>query len=260
MKKLVLIAALVLSPAALAAKVPPPSTAGDAVHYLESKGLTVDARFSVPGGLHGYAASTPIGKHVVFYTTADGKLALFGILLDSHGHNLTKAYEHNYVQTPENQHLYGKLAKLHWIEAGAKHPRRIVYAFVDPNCPYCWHFWKAAQKAYSQGVQVRYIVVGILGDSSVKKAATILDAKNPRTALQQNERGFKNHSGAAKPMDKVPDKIRSELADHARLMQEFGIDGTPGLIWKDSSGKVQTSDGLPPNDYLEKHIFGLGGK
>ncbi|MGH8127009.1 MAG: thiol:disulfide interchange protein DsbG [Gammaproteobacteria bacterium] len=259
MNKILLLAALLAAPltCAAAAAPPPAATHSNAVvEYLKGKGLTVKDRFSVPGGLIGYSGLTPDGKHVVFYTTADGSVALFGALLDAHGHSLSQAYQNAYVQQPKNQKLFAHLEKAHWISAGSKHPRRIVYAFIDPDCPYCWEFWKAAQHVYGHGVQVRYMIVGILGDSSIKKAAAILGAKDPQAALEKNESGFQHHSGAIKPMSKVPDKLRSEIADHNRLMQQFGLDGTPGLVWKDAQGTVETSNGLPPDNYLQE-IFGL---
>ena len=257
MKYLLLILALASAPLALAAT-PAQAKAGDgpAVKFLESKGVTIDARFSVPGGLHGFAATMPNGQRGVFFTTADGKVLIFGTLVDEHGNNLTKKYRDAFVQKPMNRKYFSSLEKSHWIAMGSKHPKRIVYAFVDPNCPYCHEFWEAARKAYSRGLQVRYIVVGILGNSSVNKAAAILGAKDPAAALEKNERGFRDHSGAIAPVTKMSERIHGIIADHDRLMTKFGIDGTPGLVWKDETGKVQTSNGLPPGSELQK-IFGL---
>ena len=258
MKYLLLMLALASAPLAIAATpAQAKATDGSAVKFLESKGVTIDARFSVPGELHGYAATRPNGRRVVFFTTADGKVLIFGTLVDEHGKNLTQEYLDAYVQKPMNRQYFSSLEKSHWIAMGSKHPKRIVYAFVDPNCPYCHQFWEAARKAYPKGLQVRYIVVGILGNSSVNKAAAILGAKDPAAALEKNELGFKDHSGAIAPVTRMPDHIHSIIAEHDRLMTKFGIDGTPGLVWKNKAGKVQTSNGLPPSSELEK-IFGLG--
>lgn len=260
MKYLLLIMALASAPLALAQpSTPAKSKMGSAVQFLESKGVTIDARFSVPGGLRGYAATMPNGQRGVFFTTGDGKILIFGTLIDAHGKNLTQEYRNAYVQKPMNKQYFSSLEKSRWIAEGSRHPKRIVYAFVDPNCPYCHEFWEAARKAYSKGLQVRYIVVGVLGSSSVNKAAAILGAKNPAAALEKNERGFKDHSGAIAPVTKMPGKIHSIIAKHNQLMSKFGIDGTPGLVWKDSDGKIQTSNGLPPSSELVK-IFGLNGK
>ncbi len=260
MKYLVLFFVLISAPMALAAtSSKTTSQDGTAVQFLESKGVKIDARFSVPGGLHGYAATMPNGKRGVFFTTGDGKLLIFGNLVTAQGKNLTQEYLNAYVQNPINKQYFSHLEKTHWIAEGSKHPKRIIYAFVDPNCPYCHQFWQAARKAYPKGLQVRYIVVAILGSSSVNKAAAILGAKNPAAALEKNERGFKHHSGAIKPATHIPDGIHRIIAEHNELMSKFGMDGTPGLVWKDNEGKVQTSNGLPPNPALQE-IFGLGNK
>lgn len=244
------LAALGAGPIATAAPAQPA-----VVRYLQKQGFKLESRFAAPGDLTGYVAVEPGGNRIVFYVPADGSVALFGALVDSEGHNLTRSYYDHYIQRPSNRKLYGTLAKQQWIAAGAKHPRRIIYAFVDPNCPYCWRFWQAAQKAYAHGVQVRYLMVAILGGSSVGKAAAVLAAKDQRRALDRNERGFHDHTGAIEPLGRIPDAIRHQLAVNAALMQQFGLDGTPGLVWKDADGKVQTSNGLPPPEDLAK-VFG----
>lgn len=229
------------------------------VQYLQRQGLAIQSRFAVPGGLTGYVATTPDGRRIVFYVPADGSVALFGALIDAQGNNLTRNFFEHYVQNPANRKLYDRLATWPWVGAGATHPRRIVYAFVDPNCPYCQRFWKAAQRAYAHGVQVRYVLVAILGGSSVGKAAAVLAARDRRQALNYNERGFHDHSGAIKPLAHIPQAVRQQLARDAALMQQFGFDGTPGLVWKDANGRVQTSNGLPPPEDLEK-VFGIAAK
>ena len=45
---------------------------------------------------------------------------------------------------------------------------------------------------------------------------------------------------------KVPDALAIELEENMTLMGHFGMSGTPALVWKDSSGRVQTHLGMPP--------------
>ncbi|MGH8225508.1 MAG: thiol:disulfide interchange protein DsbG [Gammaproteobacteria bacterium] len=236
-------------------KAPAPATQPEALAYLIGKGFTVQERFSTPGDLTGYLGTTPGGKQIMFYVPADGSVAIFGVMLDAHGHNLTQSFMRHYLQGPAAKKTYKELGERRWIAEGDLHPRRIVYAFIDPDCPYCWQFWKTARKFYDQGVQVRYLMVGILGDSSVGKAAAILAAKNPQQALDENERGFAHHSGAIKPLATIPDALHKELADNVALMQRFGFDGTPGLVWQTDAGEIETSNGLPPDEELA-NVFG----
>ncbi len=227
-----------------------------ALQFLKKQGLTVDSSFSAVGGLTGYIGTTPDGHPVVFFVPPDGSVAIFGTLVDAYGHNLTQAYGNRYIQKPENQKNYGKLAARNWIAAGDPNPRRIVYAFIDPNCPYCWQFWEAARNR--PGVQVRYLMVGILGQSSIGKAAAILAAKDPAHALTENETGFRNHEGAITPLASVPGSLMQELNGNAELMKSFGLDGTPGLVWQTDSGEIETSNGLPDTGEMSS-IFGTGG-
>lgn len=177
-------------------------------------------------------------------------------MVDASGENLSHVFFRRYVQAPQFRKYYAKLANAEWIAEGADQPRRIVYAFVDPNCPYCWNFWRLAHIAYPRGVQVRYIVVGVLGGSSPAKAAAILAAQKPKLAFEQNEEGFRGHSGAIAPAKHISAQIRRTLADHDALMRHFGFDGTPGIVWMTDSGEIRTVDGLPPMSELAM-IFDL---
>ena len=50
--------------------------------------------------------------------------------------------------------------------------------------------WLSLQSFYASGLQVRYVMVGILSRDSPGKAAAILEAPNPSLALDQNERSW----------------------------------------------------------------------
>lgn len=241
-------------------KAPAATTQSPALRYLISRGLTVEERFSTPGGLTGYIGTVPGGKQVVFFIPSDGSVAIFGLMLDAHGHNLTQAYLQRFLQGPAAAKSFKELSGRRWIAVGAAHPRRIVYVFLDPNCPFCRDFWQTAQGFYGKGLQVRYVLVAILGGTSAGKAAAILTAKDPRQALDENERGFRHHSGAIKPLAKIPDALQKEISDNTNLMQHFGLDGTPGIVWKTETGKIKTSNGLPPMEDLEKILTPSKGK
>lgn len=260
LKKLLLalaIAALAATAAhAVPFKAPHAASAPPALQYLMKQGLKVDTHFSTPGDMTGYIGTAPGGKQVVFFIPEDGSVVIFGAMIDAQGHNLSRAYLSNYQRGPLAAQTYKNLEKTDWIAAGSSHPERIVYAFIDPNCPYCWQLWKKAKKHYGDGVQMRYIIVAILGESSLHKAAAILAADDPGKALVKNESGFSQHSGAIKPMKNIPKSLRDRIIEHNSLMQRFGFNGTPAIVWKDTEGAVKTSNGLPPASLLKK-IFGL---
>ncbi len=262
MPKILLLATLVamiappLTALAKPVQAPASSSPPTALKYLTQKGLKVNSRFSTPGHLTGYVGTVPGGKQVVFFIPKDGSVAIFGTMVDAYGHDLSQAYLHHYQRGPGAARSYHNLESRHWIAEGAKQPKRIVYMFIDPNCPYCWMLWKEAQKYYKQGLQARYIIVAILGGTSPGKAAAILTAKDPGKALRKNESGFAHHSGAIRPLDKIPDKLQAKISENNALFLHFGFNGTPAMVWKDSAGNVKTADGLPQGETLAE-IFDL---
>ena len=50
---------------------------------------------------------------------------------------------------------------------------------------------------------------------------------------------------------------RAKLDANNALMQQYGLMGTPALVWKDDQGQVQVAQGIPPPKELEK-IVGKG--
>lgn len=258
LRYVLLLAALVSLPALAAPTTDAPnaSSAPAALQYLLKQGLKVHTHFSTPGDMTGYIGTIPGGKKVVFYIPEDGSVAIFGTMLNADGRNLSKLYLTQYKRGPLAAKNYKKLKNTHWIAMGDMTPERIVYAFIDPNCPYCWHLWTTARKYYDQGLQMRYIVVAILGQSSLNKAAAILAADNPKHALKVNETGFENHSGAIEPMEKIPDDLRAKIVANNELMLQFGFNGTPAMVWKNDKGAVMTQNGLLPERYL-KVAFGV---
>ncbi|KPV41784.1 hypothetical protein AN478_01450 [Thiohalorhabdus denitrificans] len=138
----------------------------------------------------------------------------------------------------------------HWIATGADDPERIVYAFTDPNCPYCHDLWKATKPYYEEGLQVRHIMVGILRPSSPGKAAAILGADDPTQALNEHERSYED--GGIEPVDSPGSKVQSRLEDNQRIMQRLGARATPAVVYRDGDGKVHMVAGMPRLEALPK--------
>ena len=141
-----------------------------------------------------------------------------------------------------------------WIADGSNGATRIVYAFTDPNCPYCHKFWSDSRPWINAGnVQVRHVIVGILGPTSPGKAAALLGATDPAAALAQHEQDFA--SGGIAVMAPIPQALRTKLETNAALMERLGSQATPTIFFKDDSGKLQKVQGAPSPDALVK-MFG----
>ncbi len=135
-----------------------------------------------------------------------------------------------------------------WIPEGSAHPRHVIYVFMDANCPYCHSLWLALRPYYRKGLQVRAILVGVISASSPGKAAAIFDASDPSAALRLNERrwghGPGSRGGIAPVAHPSPGDLR-RLAYNEMLMEEFGLQGTPALVFADGRGKVYVIPGMP---------------
>ena len=135
-----------------------------------------------------------------------------------------------------------------WIAEGSAHPRHVIYVFMDANCPYCHSLWLALRPYYRRGLQVRDILVGVISASSPGKAAAIFDASDPSAALRLNERrwghGPGSRGGIAPVAHPSPGDLR-RLAYNEMLMEEFGLQGTPALVFADGRGKVYVIPGMP---------------
>jgi thiol:disulfide interchange protein DsbG len=144
--------------------------------------------------------------------------------------------------------LYATLEKADAVVEGAKDPKRVLYVFWDANCWYCRLTWKALQHYEKAGLQVRWVPVAYQKDNSAALAAAVMGAPDRVAALRENETRYraKNYDGGIKAAAQVPADLAIELEENMTLMGRFGMSGTPALVWKDSSGRVQTHLGLPP--------------
>jgi thiol:disulfide interchange protein DsbG len=220
------------------------STARPAVlAKIESQGLEIMGDFDAPSGLHGYAGLAG-QEPLTVYTTADGKHALVGVLVDAKGNDVGADALRRLVTLPLSKRQWAALQSSTWIADGAANAPRVVYAFTDPNCPYCHRFWEAARPWVESGkVQLRHIMVGVIREDSPAKAAAILTAPNPSAALLENEHTF--DKGGIKPVAKLSPDVANKLDANQELMIEMGFQGTPGILFKDDKGMLQRRSGMP---------------
>jgi thiol:disulfide interchange protein DsbG len=154
---------------------------------------------------------------------------------------------------------WSQLKTADWIAEGASKPQHVLYEIFDPNCYYCHELWGEMQSQYQHGVQIRYILVGIISDTSPTKAAAILEAANPVQALKQNETEWGQNpdgssGGGIEPLTGLDFSMRLKLMMHFKLARDFGIFGTPGLIWQDDRGKVHVLQSAPLPEQLAQVV------
>lgn len=234
--------AMVLASAAAAAAAQYPKMIQGAV----DSGVKVVKSFPAASGLTGWVLMQE-GRHSLIFTTSDGKTAIAGALINENGENLNEQYAEKYIPKPDTAAMFKKLEQSTYITEGTiNNPKSLMYVFVDANCPFCHNTWKALQPYEKAGLQVRWILVDTLGPTSMPKAIEVLAAKDKTAAFRKMELDFGKSwkptvgmDAASKPA--VADQIRK----NNELLHEFGMNGTPGLVWKDKQGKAQIKNGMP---------------
>lgn len=136
-----------------------------------------------------------------------------------------------------------------WVAEGSKRPAHVLYAVVDPNCPFCHDLWLSARSLDTRDVQIRYIVVGILASNSPGKAAAILEARDPAKAWDWNESHWAqlpdDMGGGIKPLDHPKPITLAAIARNEDLIRSLGIQGTPAVIYLDHHGRLHLVESAP---------------
>lgn len=155
--------------------------------------------------------------------------------------------------------LFSVLEKTAVVTEGATTPKRVLYAFFDPNCTPCHFTWKALQAYERAGLQVRWVPVAYQKDSSAGRAHAVMQASDRAAALRElmqarehevvrrkneaRDRAGRSDGGGA-PATGLPAAFVAQLDSNLHLMKRFGALGTPLLVWKDADGKVQLKIGM----------------
>jgi thiol:disulfide interchange protein DsbG len=202
-----------------------------------------EERFDTSAGLVGWVVAREGSPDSLVLTTADGKYALVGHLFGPDGHDLTASYFNTYVREP----LWPRVEGSSFIAEGPANPKRVLYVVMDPNCIFCHLLWVALQPYESEGLQVRWIPVGIIKPDSPEKAAAILQAADPVAELRQAETAYveKTESAGVAPIAPTPATL-ARLASNLALSRQLGMMGTPMVLYRDgATGRLSAISGLP---------------
>jgi thiol:disulfide interchange protein DsbG len=220
-----------------------------ALQALEGQGLTVMQEFKVGGGLRAFAALTG-DRPIAVYITGDGN-AIVGTRLNVKGEPMDEADLEKLAAKPASDKEWSQLQASTWVLDGKKDAPRVIYTFIDANCPYCHRFWEASRPWVDSGkVQLRHILVGIIKEDSPAKAAAILGAPDPTAALVMNERRFSQ--GGITPAKSVPADANQILDDNLALMMNTGFRGTPGIVVRGPNGVLKKYNGMPQGAQLNE--------
>ena len=209
-------------------------------------------------GLTGYIVSNPDGTQVVY---GDGGYLIVGHVISPKGTDLTDDYRARYSPQPDFAGMVSKLdAGGHLINEG-RSTAPLLYVFADPNCIFCYHFYRMAEPLVASGqLQLRWVMVAFLQSSSAPKAAAILAASDPRAALHADEDRFDvaHESGGIAPAPVQGKALHDLLQAHGSVLDVIGAGsvGTPTLLYRDAQGHWAAQIGLPSPAWLSQYAQG----
>jgi thiol:disulfide interchange protein DsbG len=207
-------------------------------------------------GLTGYIVSNRNGNQVVY---GEHGYLIVGHVISSKGIDLTDDYLGRFGPKPDYTEVVKSLESSgHLIHEGeAKAP--LLYVFADPNCIFCYHFYRMAEPLVASGrLQLRWVMVAFLQQTSGPKAAAILAAQDPRRALHEDEDRFDtaHEAGGIAPARGQNNAVEAVLKEHLSAMDSIGANGTPTLLYRNRHGGWTAQVGLPTQAWLMQYIGG----
>jgi thiol:disulfide interchange protein DsbG len=138
---------------------------------------------------------------------------------------------------------------------GAPMSARTVYVFFDPQCPHCAVLWQSAKPLKSQAKFI-WIPVGLIGKASIAQGATILAAKDPIAAMEENEASIMNKQGGISASGDA-DPQKPAIEKNTALLNRFGFAAVPTIVALNAqTGALVTNEGAMPTAALA-NLLGL---
>ncbi|HMA09405.1 MAG TPA: thioredoxin fold domain-containing protein, partial [Ramlibacter sp.] len=138
---------------------------------------------------------------------------------------------------------------------GAPMAARTVYVFFDPQCPHCAALWQSAKPLKSQAKFI-WIPVGLIGKTSIAQGATILAAKDPIAAMEENEGSILNKQGGISASGDI-DPQKPAVEKNTALLNRFGFAAVPTIVALNAqTGALVTNEGSLPTAELAR-LLGL---
>lgn len=248
---------LLLALPVFAATQPSPSLPPMLASLAAAGKLKVVSQFSteVPG-LTGYIVSNQEGTQVVY---GEHGYLFIGHVISPKGTDLTDNYRDQFSPKPDLGSVVNGLDSGGHLISEGRATAPLLYVFADPNCSFCYRFYKMAEPLVASGrLQLRWVMVAFLQSSSAAKATAILSAGNPLNALHQDEDRFDttHEAGGIAPAAAQNQALQALLKAHASAMDAIGANGTPTLLYRDGRGRWAAQVGLPTGDWLTQYAGG----
>ena len=136
--------------------------------------------------------------------------------------------------------VWADLGQATAIEEGAR-DAPLVYAFIDPYCPYCHQQWRLLRQAITDGrLRVRWVPVVVL-EASKRQLPRVLGLLPP-TDAEGLARWMTHHVGEFR----TDAQAKLALARNQALFGRLQANKVPALLYRAADGQVILRAGLSP--------------
>lgn len=211
------------------------SLPADFLNAMKDNSVTFVQDFTASDGTQGSILRDPNGGLFTAFPSAEGEGVIIGTLYDASLNDLASPHiaEIN-LELIESQTDA-------WFSVGNS-DAPVVYVIDDPMCPYCHRQQLALQPAIEAGeIQVRHIMVGMLGERSREVAKAIMQSENPAEAYARHHENFDDGGLDVETVEKVPNTF--DLDHNNQLMNDLGVSGTPAMFYRTADGNSDRVDG-----------------
>lgn len=240
------------------------TAARELVAEITHSGAEVDSLFQGPAGLTGLVMRTG-GGHGIGWMTTDRKHLVIGALLDGTASNLSNAAFRQLfpqevstlpaedalpAQPVDAATLMKAVLPLEGFTLGQGD--RTLYVFADVNCPACAKMHRTvldnADELKRRGIQVRWVIVSILGEKSTQQGAALLSLPETERAAALEEHHSHRHPLSQTIKIYEPNAMTALRTSYDTLAAISGKPlSTPSLVWWDTEKRVGLYKGVPQN-------------
>jgi hypothetical protein len=142
-----------------------------------------------------------------------------------------------------------------WFGIG-NHEAPVVYAFIDPTCPYCSKAIVSLGDEVSEGrIQLRVALAPVVNRSAPGIITAILEHAEPPIAFMEHEYSWASGRTDLTPgnWDDLPGQMRDGLLHNVDIMKKYEIPGVPFFIFDTADG-ARIINGVPTPDMVSTAI------
>jgi thiol:disulfide interchange protein DsbG len=160
------------------------------------------------------------------------------------------------AQTPASppavspREVYEIAAGGHGFTIGPLMAANTVYVFFDSQCPHCAQLWSNAKPLLGK-LKMVWMPVALLGPASLAQGATIIGARTPVDAMEQNEALVLARKGGITANPAVPAEALNKVKANTALFNRTGADSVPLIVFKNAkTGEYGSHAGAVSTDQL----------